>query len=473
MKTSQKKAEVFRIEVYYYKFVGNVQKTSQCMKKIVYFLFLFVTAVNAKDTKGISFSEGTWAQILTEAKTQNKLIFVDIFTTWCGPCKMMDKNVFTSTEVGEKFNTSFINYKIDAEKGEGISLKKKYTITGFPTYLFVNPEGELVYRAIGSMSAEKFLSEADKALKAGTQYRATAALEDDFKSGRRDAEFLYEFLKRKKLNGEQNDGVLEEYLKAIPESAHKTEKVLMIISENIGAIDTRAFEILRNSLDRFMNMTPEQQKFVLDGISKAKRNTFKKAIETKDKVLFERLISAVRQTAYSEAGFEAEERQFRLDFAKITRDADNFRMIASKAGAKLMEKTDDLLAAESQLQIERFIQGAKAKGIKENTMQYLSALEDIKTSAEKLTSFHLNEYAWGYFQLIENKDELETALKWSERSIELFKSPVNLDTYANLLSKLGRRKEAIRTEKAAIKLAKKQGIETKDLKLVLKEIKRR
>ncbi|WP_158561188.1 thioredoxin family protein [Emticicia sp. C21] len=443
------------------------------MKRIFYFLFLFTTAVHAKETKGIRFTEGTWAQILTEARTQNKLIFVDIYTTWCGPCKVMDKNVFTNTEVGEKFNTSFINYKIDAEQGEGIDLKKKYAITGFPTYLFVNQEGELVYKSIGSMPAKKFLSEADKALQAGNHYKSTAALEEDFKSGRRDAKFLYEFLERKKLNGEQNDGILEEYLKAIPESAQKTEKVLMIISENIGSIDSKAFDILRNSLDRFMNMTPEQQKFVLEGISKAKRGTFKKAIETKDNVLFERLISAVRQTAYSEAGFEAEERQFRLDFAKITRDANNFRMIASKEGAKLLEKTNEQLAAESQLKTERFIQAAKAKGIKENTMEYLSALEDIKTSAQKLTSFHLNEYAWGYFQLIESKDELETALKWSERSIELFKSPVNLDTYANLLSKLGRRKEAIKAEKGAIKLAKKQGIETKELKLALKEMKKR
>ncbi|WP_165372130.1 thioredoxin family protein [Emticicia agri] len=443
------------------------------MKKIYYLLYWIAYTAYANDTKGITFSEGTWAQILSEAKSQRKLIFIDMYTTWCAPCKVMDRNVFTNTEVGEKFNASFINYKVDAEKGEGNTLAKKYSISGYPTYLFINAEGDVVYRAIGSMSAQKFMSEADKALQAGIDYKPIAALEKDFEAGRRDAEFLHEFLKRKKLNGEQNALILDEYLKAIPVSAHKTEKVLMIISENIGMIDTKAFEILANALDRFMNMTPEQQKFVLDGISKAKRNTFKKAIESADKELFERLISAVRQTSYSEAGFEAEERQFRLDFAKITRDAGNFRMIASKEGARLMEKTNEQLAEESQQKTERFIQGAKAKGIKDNTMQYLSAVEDMKSSAEKLTSFHLNEYAWGYFQLIENKEELETALKWSERSIELFKSPVNLDTYANLLSKLGRRKEAIRTEKAAIKLAKKQGIETKELKLALKEIKRR
>jgi thioredoxin-related protein len=448
------------------------KKLLKAMKKILYLLICIAFSGYANDTKGITFTEGTWAQVLNEAKTQHKLIFVDIYTTWCAPCRVMDKNVFTNTEVGEKFNASFINYKIDAEKGEGNMLARKYTISGYPTYLFVNPEGDLVYRAIGSMSAAKFKSEADKALQAGIDYKPTAAMEKDFMGGRRDAEFLHEFLKRKKLNGEQNALILDEYLKAIPESAHKTEKVLMIISANIGMIDTKAFDILIHSLDRFMNMTPEQQKFVLDGISRAKRNTFKQAIEANDKGLFERLISAVRQTSYSEAGFEAEERQFRLDFAKITRDADNFRMIASKEGAKLMDKTNEQLAEESQQKTERFIQGAKAKGIKENTMQYVSALEEMKNNAEKLTAFHLNEYAWGYFQLIESKDELEIALKWSERSIALFESPINLDTYANLLSKSGRKKDAIKAEKAAIKLAKKQGIETKELEQTLKEIKR-
>jgi thioredoxin-related protein len=443
------------------------------MRKLLYFLFLIANVTHAKDIKGISFTEGTWEQVLAIAKTQQKLIFVDIYTTWCGPCKVMENNVFTNAEVAEKFNTSFINYKIDAEKGEGIALKKRYTITGFPTYLFVNHEGELVYKTIGSMPAYKFMVEANKALQAGNGFMSTVTMEQDFTDGRREAKFLYELLERKKLNGAPNDQILEEYLKAIPESAHKTEKVLMIISENIGSIDTKAFEILRNSLQRFMNMTPEQQKFVLDGISKAKRGTFKKAIETKDRVLFERLIEAVRQTSYSEAGFEAEEKQFRLDFAKITGDADNFRLIASKEGSKLMEKTNEQLATESQLQTERFIQSAKAKGIKENTTQYQSVLEEIKNSAEKFASSHLNEYAWGYFQLIENKDELEIALKWSERSIELVKSPINLDTYANILAKLGRRKEAIKAEKTAIKLAKKQGIDTKEMELVLKEMKKK
>jgi thiol-disulfide isomerase/thioredoxin len=443
------------------------------MKKIVCLFFWIHAMGHAGYTQGISFKEGTWEQLLNEAKANQKLIFVDIYTNWCAPCKVMDKNVFSSAEVGAMFNTSFINYKIDAEKGEGPAMVKRYTVTGYPNYLFVNPDGELVYRAIGSMSAKKFLSEAEKAIKAGKEYVPMASMEKDYREGRRDAGFLYEFLQRKKLNNDQSAFILDEYLKAVPESALKTEKVLMIISENISTIDTKAFEILTASLKRFMNMTPGQQKFLLDGISKAKRNTFKQAIETKDKQLLERLIEAVRQTSYSEAGFEAEEKQFRLDFARITGDADNFRMIASKEGARLLAKTNEQLAEESQQKTQRFIDNAKAQGLSENTTQYQQVLEEMNNNAEKLTALRLNEYAWGYFQLIENKDELETALKWAERSIELFNSPMSLDTYSHLLSKLGRKKEAVKAQKEAIKLAKKQKMDTKELEQHLKEIKRR
>ena len=441
------------------------------MKKIFY-LFACITFTSyAEDTKGIKFSEGTWAAILNEAKVQNKLIFVDIYTVWCAPCKAMAAKVFTDTQVGEKFNNAFINYKIDAEKGEGVELAKNYAITAYPTYLFVNPEGELVYRTMGTMPADKFMNEADKALSSGKKYRPTSDLEVEYNAGKRDAEFLYDYLKRKKLNGERSAVVLEEYLKVIPESLQKTEKVLGVISENISTIDSRAFTILADALPRFINMTPEQQKYVMDGISRAKRNTFKQVIDRKDKVLLDKLIEAVRATSYSRAGFEAEEKQFRLDYAKIMGDAENFKMIASKDGERLLAKTNEEMAMETQQKIAGFEAQAKAQGINQNTPQYAMVIDNMKQSVEKTTAFHLNEYAWGYVQLMTGKDDLETALKWSERSIELMESPINLDTYANLLSKLGRKKEAIKVQKKAIKMAKKQGIELEGFEQTLKEIK--
>nr|WP_299422012.1 thioredoxin domain-containing protein [uncultured Emticicia sp.] len=442
------------------------------MNKILYILIMLPFLSYAIDDKGIKFKEGSWSEILNEAKKQNKLVFVDIYTTWCGPCKMMSTKIFTVNIVGEKYNESFVNYKIDAEKGEGIELAKMYAITAYPTYLFVNGNGELVYRTMGAMPAEKLLIEAEKALLAGKTHTSLDVLEKEFKIGKRDPDFLYKYMKRKSLMGGENVVLLDEYLKAIPASQFKTEKVLILIAENIGTIESKAFLILRDALDRYLNMTVSQQKNVLNGLSKAKLNTFKKAVDTRDKALLERLIDAVRATSYSEAGFEAEEKQFRIEYAKITRDCDNFKNIAIKETTKLMAKTLEDLVVETQLKIMNFKEDAKEKNLDESTPQFKMILDDLTNNAQKLTSFQLNEFAWGYVQLIKNEQDLAEAIKWSERAIELLESPTNLDTYAILLSKLGRKKEAIKAEKKAIKLAKKEGEDTKGLQQTLKDIRR-
>ena len=77
----------------------------------------------------------------------------------------MAKNVFTQSSVANKFNASFVNYMLDAEKGEGVCLAEKYQVTGFPTYLFIDGGGTVVYKIEGALTADKFNAEADQALK--------------------------------------------------------------------------------------------------------------------------------------------------------------------------------------------------------------------------------------------------------------------------------------------------------------------
>lgn len=111
---------------------------------------------------GIKFDKLSWAKALKQAKDSDKLIFVDVHTSWCGPCKEMARTTFQSDEVGKVFNKKFINLKIDAETdADGPDLAKKYSVTAYPTLLFINGEGKLVKRLVGKQSEEKLLSVAN------------------------------------------------------------------------------------------------------------------------------------------------------------------------------------------------------------------------------------------------------------------------------------------------------------------------
>ncbi len=131
----------------------------------IFFSVVILLSSRYLSAQNINFDKGTWSEMLAKSKTENKLIFVDIYAVWCGPCKAMAKNVFTQPSVADKFNASFVNYMLDAEKGEGIALAEKYQVAGFPTYLFIEGNGTVVYKIEGALTADKFNAEADKALK--------------------------------------------------------------------------------------------------------------------------------------------------------------------------------------------------------------------------------------------------------------------------------------------------------------------
>ncbi len=126
-------------------------------------------AVTDASSAGIEFFHGSFAEALQAARQQDRLLFVDVYTQWCGPCKMMDRDVFVLDEVGALYNASFINFKLDAEdaSASGPELKARYGVEVFPTYLFIDGTGELRFKATSRMSAEVFLALAQRAMDGG------------------------------------------------------------------------------------------------------------------------------------------------------------------------------------------------------------------------------------------------------------------------------------------------------------------
>lgn len=135
------------------------------MKRLLIGLGCFLSLSATAQNREILFKESDWKTELASAKKENKIIFFDAYTSWCGPCKMMAKDVFTIDSVADLFNSTFHNVKYDMEKGEGPALKEKYEVKAYPTYLFINGDGEIVHKIVGSMPAPEFMTEAVKALK--------------------------------------------------------------------------------------------------------------------------------------------------------------------------------------------------------------------------------------------------------------------------------------------------------------------
>ncbi|MEZ4982775.1 MAG: thioredoxin family protein [Saprospiraceae bacterium] len=90
----------------------------------------------------MDFFHGTWEEALEEATKQEKVIFVDTYASWCGPCKRMAATVFPNAKAGEFFNKHFINVKLDYEKEEAATFRKKYPVQAFPTLYFIDYDGE-------------------------------------------------------------------------------------------------------------------------------------------------------------------------------------------------------------------------------------------------------------------------------------------------------------------------------------------
>jgi len=112
-----------------------------------------------EETEGIQFFKGDWQAALEKATAENKLIFMDAYASWCGPCKMMARGTFTKKEVGEFFNANFINFKMDMEKhAEGNRLSNKYRLQAYPTLYFINGEEQLIHQEIGFLKASELIA---------------------------------------------------------------------------------------------------------------------------------------------------------------------------------------------------------------------------------------------------------------------------------------------------------------------------
>lgn len=132
------------------------------MKKLFLFCSLSITVLTAFG-QGIRFFEGNYESALAEAARQNKLLFIDFYADWCGPCKQMAKEVFSDSLIGEYFNQKFIAVKINVDHKANKEVVKKYNVTAMPTLGFIRSDGKAISISSGARDKKDFLKMAQVA----------------------------------------------------------------------------------------------------------------------------------------------------------------------------------------------------------------------------------------------------------------------------------------------------------------------
>lgn len=385
--------------------------------------FLFVAAALAAlptlaQNRAITFETGSFAEVLSRAKRENKPIMMDAYTTWCGPCKMMDKHVFTNDTIADYYNANFIAYKADMEKGEGPELAKRFHVQAYPNFIFIAPDGSVLHRSLGFRPVQEFLEVGKEALNPEKRY---ATLQKRYESGDRNPEFLAGFAAKKSNLALDNATELDAYFITQKDTDLTSRRNWNMLSTFAASSEAPAFK-------RFLKQ----------------RDAFNKTY-TKDSV-----------------------DQFIME--AYHRD---FMQALHKGNLESIEKLKTGLAALQVKDSNKLLWQVDATGYqKKGDIPKYSAIIAKMVDTYYLTDpGTLNNYAWDFYENVTDKKMLAKAENWANKAVAMEPNYANLDTQAAVLYKLGKKKEAQKAAENAIAAGKKDGEEVAETEELLKKIK--
>ncbi|MBX2909384.1 MAG: thioredoxin family protein [Chitinophagales bacterium] len=378
-------------------------------KQLFSLLLLTVTTVFSQaQNRSISFEKGAWSEIKAKAQKVGKPIFVDAYTVWCGPCKLMAENVFTTDTVADYYNANYINVSIDMEKGEGKALVKQWAVTAFPMLLYFSPKGELLHRACGSRSTAEFIQLGKDAVNPETQL---VAIKQKYENGNRDADFIAAYISLLRESCTNYFKEIKDYF-----STQKDEDLT----------NKRNWDLLKLS---FPDMDSREFKYL-----EANQAAYEKLYDPKE-------VSNTITDVY---------------VAVLHKAANDSSIGYAKSKEQLLKRQNPLAV----------------KAIALSDISYYREKKDYKNFATAASYFMntyqsddpelLNNIAWTFFEEITNKVQLTEATAWAKKAVDISGNFAMIDTYANLLYKTGNKAQAIEQEKRAIEQAKAVGFPAVD-----------
>lgn len=218
------------------------------MKKIFLLYILAAWALPAAG-QGVVFEELTLGQAMEKAQAGNKHIFVDVYTDWCGPCKMMDAQVFPLKETGDYFNPRFVSIKMNAEKGdEGPAFAAKFGIDSYPTFVILDARGELVHMFAGAVMGAAFIEKVAGAFDG----HAFAALQKRYEAGERGKDFMPAYIQAlESTHMDDVEGLIDEFYRSLDDEDRICEECLFMFEIRHAPLGSERERFMAANRERF------------------------------------------------------------------------------------------------------------------------------------------------------------------------------------------------------------------------------
>jgi thioredoxin-related protein len=404
-------------------------------KKILTITVLFLASLIsvAQKKEEIKFVQGqSWKQILKTAKVENKNIFIDAYATWCGPCKAMDRNVYTRPKIAQFANSNFISVKIQMDQtkndnrfvkswySDAENLQKIFFVEAFPTFVFLSPDGKIIDRYEGYHTESQFLSVLKNVMDTASNLPGLSKLYETRKIS--NANLLTLAMKAKKCH---RDTIANNAAKLLINTSFKYD------------VDVK-------------NLTPEIKDFFI---------AFSPLFNLNDGIVQYMVREPLKiDSLFKESGFSRRAVEF-----YITKDLINPIL---KPNGKYSQQEPDLEFKVQYLYEQRFSKNA----ILNAKLSYYSAKEDweniVKYNIEKIENRGIDTVGISksmlnnmiYDVIFQHSNDTASLNKGLSFMSVLLKNKPDadswIDTYANLLYKIGRKEEALVHEEKALQIAR-------------------
>lgn len=371
------------------------------------------------NAQGIEFFHGNWKDALAKAKAEDKLLFVDAFAKWCGPCKAMAKNVFTQQKVGEYFNANFINLKLDMEEADGVTFGHKYEVSAYPTLFFIDGEGKVVKKIVGGQQPDGLISAGGDAMKKNDRSGKYA---EKYEAGDRSYDLVYNYVKALNAAGKPSLKISNDYLNSNP-SITENQKLTFLLEAAVDA-DSKLFDQVISQKDKIIGSVGKE--IYEKKCESACQNTVNKAVEFEMESMLTEALDKAKKTFPDKA--EVFSLKSQMQFFKAFKAEQNYmasyRPLAKKAG-----KDPETLKFIVQDIFQNFRNNPKMMS---DATEYSGKIYELKEDMESMNQ---------YISLLVQNKEVDKALKVvNEAREKAEKNGQTLTEYDSIIQYLNSRK---------------------------------